>query len=109
MEGVAHYSGRVMVQLNKHGKRIRGLLILRLFDQRNNIRFGKLTVNSSNLYRGIVNNHPKSHDSVFNNVARLQGSPGVVDFYGGGGNSMLQVMMFAQVGRCVCRDGVTRR
>jgi hypothetical protein len=63
MEGVAHYSGRVMVQLNKHGKRIRGLLILRLFDQRNNIRFGKLTVNSSNLYRAIVNNHPKSHEA----------------------------------------------
>jgi hypothetical protein len=109
MEGVAHYSGRDMIQLNKHGKRIQGLLILRLFDQRNNIRFGKLTVNSSNLYRGIVNNHPKLLNSVFNNVAQLQRSPGVVDFYGGEGNSMSQVMTFAQVGRCICWDGVTRR
>jgi hypothetical protein len=98
-----------MVQRNKHGKGYEAFLFLCLFDQRNNIRFGKLTVNFSNLYRGIVNNHPKLHDSVFNNVARLQGSPGVVDFYGGGGNSMSQVMIFAQVGRCVCRDGVTRR
>jgi hypothetical protein len=52
-------------------------------------------VNSSNLYCGIVNNHPKLLESVFNNIARLLGSPGVVDFYGGGGNSMLQVMIFA--------------
>jgi hypothetical protein len=47
--------------------------------------------------------------SVFKNVARLQGSPGVVDFYGGGGNSMSQVMIFAQVGQCICWDDVTRR
>jgi hypothetical protein len=41
------------------GKGYKAFLILRLFDQWNNIRFGKLMVNSSNLYRGIVNNHPK--------------------------------------------------
>jgi hypothetical protein len=98
-----------MIQLNKHGKGYKAFLILHLFDQRNNIQFGKLTVNSSNLYRGIVNNHPKSLKSVFNNVARPQGSPGVVDFYGGGGNSMSQVIIFAQVGRCICWDDVTRR
>jgi hypothetical protein len=81
MEGVAHYSEESWSTGTSTGKGYEAFLFLRLFDQQNNIQFGKLMVNSSNLHCGIVNNHPKLLDSVFNNIARLQGSPGLVDFY----------------------------